>query len=170
MNPSKHITYSPVLPDNSIIAKDFKSIDYQDVYGIQVPGKITIDEAMAYSFGKTPGWTKVLLYIRNRIVEPLGLKTEKEILKPENTLLFTILYRNETEVVLGEEDSHLDFRTSLRVEPLSDTTTNVYSSTLVHYNNRLGRIYFFFVKPFHKIIVKSMLKSLWRQVKNSPQQ
>jgi hypothetical protein len=37
---------------------------------------------------------------------------------------------------------------------------NFYSSTIVHYNNLLGRVYFFFVKPFHKLIIHAMLKMI----------
>jgi hypothetical protein len=35
---------------------------------------------------------------------------------------------------------------------------NFYSATIVHYNNIWGRLYFLPVKPFHKLIIRTMLR------------
>ncbi|MDR1652533.1 MAG: DUF2867 domain-containing protein [Prevotellaceae bacterium] len=32
--------------------------------------------------------------------------------------------------------------------------------TVVHFHNALGKVYFFVIRPFHKIIVKAMIKRL----------
>jgi len=43
--------------------------------------------------------------------------------------------------------------------PKNDSSTKIVTvTTLVIYNNWFGRLYFFPVKPFHKLIVQSGLK------------
>ena len=37
--------------------------------------------------------------------------------------------------------------------------------TVVKFNNRLGRLYFFFIRPFHKVIIRSMLKRVAKRLK-----
>ena len=70
-----------------------------------------------------------------------------------------MLSSTENEVVLEDHDKHLEVRVSLLVEPEGETAI-VYANTVVHVNNVFGKIYMFFVTPFHKIIVPSSLKSL----------
>ncbi len=70
---------------------------------------------------------------------------------------FSVVARNEREIVTGEQDKHLDFRTSL----LADLAgPHLYCITAVRFHNRWGRLYFFFVKPFHRAIIRAMLKRL----------
>ena len=38
-------------------------------------------------------------------------------------------------------------------------------TTVVKFNNRLGRLYFFFIRPFHKVIIRSMLKRVAKRLK-----
>ena len=35
----------------------------------------------------------------------------------------------------------------------------------VKFNNRLGRLYFFFIRPFHKTIMRSILNRVAKQMK-----
>lgn len=58
---------------------------------------------------------------------------------------------------MGELGKHLDFRTSIRMEA-DGKRYHVYSSTVIWYNNGWGRLYFFPVKPFHKLIIRTMMK------------
>lgn len=43
----------------------------------------------------------------------------------------------------------------------------VTAITLVHYHNRLGKIYFSLIGLFHKVIVKSMLKATLTRIVSS---
>ena len=72
---------------------------------------------------------------------------------------FAVIDRNDNEIVMAEKDKHLDFRVSVLVNREVDKAT-ISLTTLVKYNNGLGRLYFFPVKPFHRIIVMSLLKRL----------
>lgn len=80
--------------------------------------------------------------------------------------LFRVIARTENEVVLGEDDKHLDFRVSLQLEKskLNNIEKELTISTLVKFHNRMGRLYFIPVKPFHRFIVPSMLKGIVREL------
>jgi len=106
--------------------------------------------------------------LRNSIVKVFGLKTgnSKQIEKASyypvgsRAMLFTVVNRNDNEIVMGENDKHLNFRTSVLLDRKADDTTDIYLTTLVHYNNLLGKTYFFFVKPFHRMLLKSQMKNM----------
>ena len=58
---------------------------------------------------------------------------------------------------MEENDTHLKFRVSVMAIK-KDGITTIYLTTIVKFNNRLGRIYFFIVKPFHRIIIQTLVK------------
>jgi len=60
-------------------------------------------------------------------------------------------------VVLGFDDTHLNFRIIVDVKAVDETTRRVTATTLVHRNNLFGRVYLAMVMPFHKLIVPTML-------------
>jgi hypothetical protein len=74
--------------------------------------------------------------------------------------------RSDDEILFGGEDKHLDFRASLLVQRDAAQSSAVLS-TVVHYNNWFGRFYFFFVRPFHRLIVASLLRNLRRRLEHS---
>jgi hypothetical protein len=153
------------IPEKSLILNDFEKIDYYDTYKIQITSNdYTIDKITTEIF-KTPEWVNKLLKLRNFIVKGFGLKTgdtKEMIIEPyysigSKAVYFTVLDRNENEIVMAENDKHLNFRTSVMVE--KDTASSIiYLSTIVQFNNFFGRLYFLPVKPFHRIIIKSLLK------------
>ena len=69
-----------------------------------------------------------------------------------------IIEENETELVIGKQDKHLNFYVVLECECPSGNKQNVSISTLVNYNNGLGRMYFFVIRLFHILIVKNLVK------------
>ncbi len=75
--------------------------------------------------------------------------------------IFKIYETRTHEIVLGENDKHLDFRLSvLRQPPATGTGDAPYLvlSTVVHCHNRLGRAYIMLIAPFHRLVVKSSLR------------
>jgi hypothetical protein len=74
--------------------------------------------------------------------------------------IFKVYGKSETEIVLGEDDKHLDFRLSvLRTPDLSPTLGGQLTvSTVVHCHNLLGRAYIFVIAPFHRLVVKASLR------------
>jgi hypothetical protein len=73
--------------------------------------------------------------------------------------VFTVETRNEHEIVMAENDKHLNFKTSVLTNA-NGTGIDLYFTTVVHFNNIGGRLYFIPVKPFHRIILKSSIKRI----------
>jgi len=151
----KTVTGLTTIPDNSVIASDFGKIDYCDTYRVVKATNDTAKKIAAEIF-KLPEWVKWLLNIRNSIAGVFGLKTGKEI-REGQTAFFQIIEQRENEMVMGENDKHLDFRASVLIDRENSI---IYLTTIVRFNNIFGRLYFIPVKPFHKIIVKSCLSRI----------
>jgi hypothetical protein len=165
------------LPDKSILNKDVKNYDYIDSYKsefIDKNNKINSTEIGKSFFTSGPKWVETLFTLRNRIVGLFGLKTSGNITgrqkqidnfkcKPGEQLgLFKVFEKTENEVVLGADDKHLNFRVSLFFDQaISDNgKKSLTVTTTVEFNNWFGRLYFLPVKPFHKLIVPTMLKGM----------
>ena len=163
------VTVLEQIPESSLILKGFGKVDYRDSYKITIStNKYSVDKITSDLFKLTPLF-KYLLKIRDFIVKPFGIKTSDEFKEAFKTdvephysigskaVFFTVIDRNKKEIVMAENDTHLNFRTSVMIEN-NGKETNVYQSTIVQYNNFFGRFYFFFVKPFHRILIKKDLK------------
>jgi hypothetical protein len=62
-------------------------------------------------------------------------------------------------LVAGFDDSHLDFRVVVDVISSGDRQC-VTATTLVLTHNRLGRVYLAIILPFHRLVVRSMLRQV----------
>ncbi|HEV7348615.1 DUF2867 domain-containing protein [Telluribacter sp.] len=170
-----------ILPPASVLTTTTRSYDYTDSYTGTFEDKddtITAADACKAFFRSGPQWVGKLFILRNKIVAVFGLKTA-EVPKNRQQLLdnftcrpgeqlglFKVYSRTDNEVILGEDDKHLDFRISLFVSPHpQDQSSKVLTlSTTVVFHNWLGRLYFLPVKPFHKLIVPAMLKGIVKQL------
>ncbi len=111
-------------------------------------------------------WIDTLLVLRNKIVRFFGLKTTI----PEDystdfkvggyVSFFQIYSITENKIILGANDKHLNFRVVIRNE--FSNNYNIKVVTLVEYNNSFGKFYMAIVKPFHKIVLKSMVKKAYK--------
>ena len=120
-------------------------------------------------FGHHPMWMKILLIVRNRIASFCGLDapTASEIINLEIKSSYSvgdkigvwpIFSLTETELVAGRDNKHLDFRLSvLRVT--DGETASVVVSTLCTVHNAFGKLYLFFVVPFHKWGVQRLISN-----------
>ena len=65
------------------------------------------------------------------------------------------------EIILGENDSHPDFRVSVLQQTRNThdgRTRYLILSTVVRCHNRLGRFYILAIAPFHRLVVRSTLQ------------
>ncbi len=114
-------------------------------------------------FATAPKYVRALMALRNAIVKVFGLKTDfpiekNQVFKVGGRVAFFKIYEiREDEILLGEDDSHLNFRVS--IFDSKEPENNIKVTTLVEYNNTLGKLYFAVVKPFHMLIVKRMVKN-----------
>lgn len=159
------------LPDNSIL----KNIpcNYADSYSAVLDArKLSIEQVDRSFFASGPAWVSWLFVLRNRIVALIGLKTSRVSKRDATTEkfngevgervgLFIVLDKNECEIIMGENDKHLDFRISLFLDKQNN---KLIVSTIVKIHNNLGRLYMLVIKPFHKLIVPTMMKGMVRQL------
>jgi hypothetical protein len=160
------------LPAESAIANAYASTNLADAYSIELPsGASTNPELLArFIFARQNPWIGCLIAIRDAIVAGFGLKTGRHLASLESESgadrlsIFKVYSRSPTEVILGEDDKHLDFRLSVLCSGQSSpgAKRHLTLSTVVHCHNRLGRLYIFFIAPFHRLVVQSSLRSAAR--------
>jgi hypothetical protein len=118
-------------------------------------------------FGHHPGWMKLALIARNRVASFCGLDAPaaSEIINPEvkssyvvgeKIGVWPIFALTANEIVAGRNNKHLDFRLSVLREA-GDESGSVVVSTLCTVHNRFGRVYLFFIVPFHRWGVQQLL-------------
>ena len=163
--PAESMTVTPVpLPAHSGIAHLYSSVQLADAYTLPLPEGASRDpEVLArFMFAHQPAWISRLMRVRDSIVARFGLKTARHLTSlaaeaPTRRVgIFKIYSVDDTEIVVGEDDTHLDFRVSvLRSRgPAPQLTV----STVVHCHNRLGRVYVLAIAPFHRMVVKASLR------------
>jgi hypothetical protein len=150
------------LPPESGVANVYPSVNLADAYSIELPiGASTNPEVLAnFIFSQQAPWIGSLMTVRDALVAGFGLKTAKHLTslgvetKAGRVGIFKIYSTSQTEIVLGEDDKHLDFRLSV----LCSGKRHLILSTVVHCHNRLGRLYIQLIAPFHRLVVQSSLR------------
>ena len=161
-------------PGNSLLYPNHSKYNYIDSYEGIVLDKNNVINIMNVGkafFKPNPKWVDGLLVLRNKIVSLFGLKTTPSInnteqpdklkFEPgEQAGLFRVFDRTNDEIILGENDKHLDFRVSLFLAEYKNNPTQkvINVTTVVIYKNWFGRLYFFSIKPFHRLIIPTTLK------------
>lgn len=167
-------SYKTDVPVNSLICQ-YLPANYTDAFACEVIGakKLSAGEVMIDFWTVMPGWVNALFKLRNVLVRPFGLETGDNARSEElkemihdgqgSNGLMSVVGKSENETVILLSDKHLDAYMSVFVAEKNNSQT-VAAITLVHYHNRLGKIYFFFIRPFHKMIVKNMLKGTLKRM------
>jgi hypothetical protein len=108
-----------------------------------------------------PRWIDALVRLRNVLVAPFGLKTSGEGAPAPHGLigLFPVVSETPEQLVAGFNDYHLDFRLVVDVAG-DDARRQVTSTTLVRTHNLLGRTYLALIMPFHKLVVRGMMRRI----------
>jgi Protein of unknown function (DUF2867) len=161
------------IPSSSSIMNVLKQVHFSDAYEASI-GRCNLDAQGAYAaiFGPKPGWISMLLKARGLFANLAGLKhpviTDVGAIAPgegrrpyaigDRVGLFAVQSITAKELILGVDDKHLNFRVSV-LRSRKDDTEKVTITTVVELNNGLGRAYLFVIKPFHKLIVRSILQS-----------
>lgn len=169
-------THTAIPPENSLITGNFSPVHYSDSYKTEFKCENTlhVDDLVYAFFDSSPKWIEKLFALRNSIVKMLGLKVsevndrkrQRELFRVEkgNGLgLFKVFDKSHDEVLLGEDDKHLDFRILFN---LTQRERN-YIFTLttpVRFHNSFGRFYFAIIKPFHRFIVPAMMNNIVKKI------
>ena len=150
------------IPSMSTLNRNANGSDqFHDCY--QVPlarlelGMVDIFFAV---FGHKPLWIKLLLVARNVVAKRCGLETPTvaEIMSPEIRKAYRvgdpigpwpIFSISANELVAGRNNRHLDFRLSV-LKQIDGERGSVFVSTVCKVHNRYGKVYLWFVVPFHR--------------------
>lgn len=148
-------------------------IDYWDVYSTDfvTQTQIPVDSVVKEFFLSMPNFVVWLLTIRELIAKQIGLKTsngKQSVIKEINSFkgnigeqiaLFEVWNRTEKEILTGQQDKHLDFALSFYLNKHKEKY-ELKLITIVQINNTFGKIYFFLIKPFHKLIMPLIVKRI----------
>jgi Protein of unknown function (DUF2867) len=158
------------LPANCQLAPTQHDADFADAYETLVPtSDLSATQIYCAVFGQTPGWVKALMWLRNRVVQPFGLKdagaitnvpaARTAIAVPGQRIgLFEVVSVSANELVLQDDDKHLLVQLSVLKQSHDATHDKLTVSTVVHIHNTLGRVYMVFVGPAHKVIAPAVTR------------
>lgn len=150
-------------PAESRIAARYADADLLDAFAIALPETASGDPAVLARalFAQPAWWMRTLMAIRNAAVRPFGVKTSTAIARQagagERIEFFPVLERTAQEVIVGQDDRHLDFRTSNMLRP-TPSGRELVVTTVVHCHNLFGRTYLRTIAPFHRLMVRANLE------------
>lgn len=163
------------IPERSLIKPMASNADFSECFTVSFISKQSLElNSTVYSCFHvfTKGWVDFLFKLRHWLVKPLKLKTppdtrhemnyDKEIVKGGKVAFFDVKGVNPNEVLMYADDSHLNAHFAIALIQNGDYKI-INASTTVNLKNMVGRCYFAVVKPFHKLIMKSMLKKVVKQ-------
>jgi hypothetical protein len=168
MSSALHQVTAVALPRQSAVSTAYASVNLADAFSVPLPAHASADpEVLArFIFARQPAWVNALMGLGDAIVAGLGLKTARQLRPLEaqdrsaRVGIFRIYERTATEIVMGEDDKHLDFRVSVLCDPQASPPgqRRLVLSTVVHCHNRLGRAYIALIAPFHRAVVQASLR------------
>jgi hypothetical protein len=169
MTTQQHRVTRAAIPSDSGVFTYYAATNLADAYSIELPsGASTNPEVLArFIFSQQAPWIGYLMAIRDAVVGRVGLKTAWQLaaLEAESETsrlgIFKIYVTSPNEIIVGEDDKHLDFRLSVLCsdQPSPGGKRYLTMSTVVHCHNRLGRLYILAIAPFHRQVVLSSLRS-----------
>lgn len=153
-------------PQEYMNGKFLSQVDFNDTFSV-TNHKNNLHEITQLIFNNPSQWISWLFNLRNKLVKIVGLKTE--IPHDYNTHFsvggyigfFKIYSISDTQLVLGADDPHLNFRAIIL--NTNEIAYNVKVVTLVQYNNSIGEFYMHLIKPFHVVVVKGMVKNAYKE-------
>lgn len=148
-------------PIDSALAPQYPGADLVDAFATLLPARATndMDQLARAVLAQPAWWMKALMASRDAAVAPLGVKTSRAIARERQASdrigFFPVQARTSRELIVGEDDRHLDFRASILLQDGPDGARTLTMITVVHCHNRLGRWYLAVIAPFHGMIVRA---------------
>jgi Protein of unknown function (DUF2867) len=155
------MTITEIGPDNDC-ARWLDGADFADAFRVTMDARPMDARAAAICMlGRSPRWVEALLALRNLLVTPFGLKSSgADDAGPHGMIgMFPVVSEAPGRLVAGFDDHHLDFRVVIDVAAAGDGR-QVTATTLVRTHNWLGRSYLAIIVPFHRLVVKALLRQL----------
>jgi hypothetical protein len=154
----------------SVLAPLYGGADLLDAFAINLPAGASDDiEVLARSaFERPAGWIRALTRVRDAVMATVGVKSSRAIgaaAAARGLVIgyFPLLSKSADELVMGEDDRHLDFRAAILLRATAEGGRELVAVTVVHCHNQLGRAYLAAITPFHRAIVQANLERAARQ-------
>jgi hypothetical protein len=101
--------------------------------------------------------------VRDAVMATVGVKSSRAIgaaAAARGSVIgyFPLLSKSAGELVVGEDDRHLDFRVATLLRTGAAGGRELVVVTVVHCHNRLGRTYLAVIAPFHRTILRANLE------------
>lgn len=161
------------VPAHSRVHALLAGASFHDCYRVLLDDtRSTALQHFLHAVAGTPPWVEGLMRLRNRTVALFGLKDlgalgavdrrpEAGYRPGDRVGIFTLRAISDDEVVLGDDDRHLDVAVSVLRLPLTPEGQRPLAvSTVVKTHNLLGRLYMLPVAPLHRRIVPAVLRGL----------
>lgn len=148
----------------------FAGADHVDVKTVEAD--VTLREFVSGAMGWQPGWMKVLFRVRTVLARMLRLR-DSDIpagprLRPDNipfvpggkVWFFTVAEAAEDRyIALEVADTHLAAYCVIMAEPVATGRNRFHVATVVKYQRWTGPLYFNVIRPFHHVVVRSMVNA-----------
>lgn len=159
------------IPKQSLV-NNYLPANYSDAYEciIESNENITPDDLQIAFWTKMPKWIERLFKLRNAIVKPFGLKSDdndseklKECIRTGKEYgIASVAAKSADETVVCLNDKHLKAYMSVYIDKVDDNKKRISVSTVVHFHNKLGYVYFYAIVPFHGLVVRGQIKHVLR--------
>ncbi|TXH82866.1 MAG: DUF2867 domain-containing protein [Rhizobium sp.] len=161
--PTRPLMVKPHMPHPAL-----PGADWADRYELQIPKtNLTAAAAARAMFGRFPLWVRLLVRLRNMLTGLFGLKSTRSPGPDglERIGFFPVVSQSDSQIVLGFDDRHLDFRVVIDLRDDERGRRLVDATTLVRRKILLGRIYIALIAPFHRLIVATMLADFGKRMR-----
>ncbi len=153
------------LPAESRVTRFYPRTELADAFSIGLPAGVVgdVEQLARFLLTQQPPWVHALMKVRDAMVAGFGVRTSGQMKAApvasgqHRVGLFRLYETHPGEVLLGEDDKHLDFRLSVLTRP-AQRGSELVVSTVVHCHNLLGRGYIALIAPFHRRVVCAMLE------------
>ena len=153
------------VPSDSVLAPLYVGADLVDAFAIRLPAGASDDlEVLARAlFERQAWWIRALTWVRDAVMATVGVKSSRAIGAAAATRgsvigYFPLLSKSAGELVVGEDDRHLDFQVANLLRTGAAGGRELVVVTVVHCHNRLGRTYLAVIAPFHRTILRANLE------------
>ena len=160
-----HKAYAIPMPPDSVLAPLYRGADLLDAYAVQLPAGASDDlEVLARAgFERQAWWIRSLTRVRDTIMATVGVKSSRAVgiaAAAQGPVIgfFPLRSKSAGELVMGEDDRHLDFRLAIQLRVGAAGGRELVLVTVVHCHNLLGRTYLAAITPFHRVIARASLE------------
>lgn len=157
------------VPAECMLAPLYVGAHLLDAFAIHLPAGANDDlEVLARAgFERQAWWIRALTRVRDATMATVGVKSSRAIgaaaaARGPVIGFFPVLSKNAHELLVGEDDRHLDFRVAFLLRNGAAGGQELVVVTVVHCHNWLGRAYLAVIVPFHRVIAQASLEQAAR--------